>query len=392
VTGTSIAADSQGKLHVAWASAGGLWYASNASGGFQAEAVTLGSATAISMAVDDAGTPWIAYRLSGGLQVATPQGTRWSSTLVGSAPVCTNCSTGIGIGADGNPIVGYSDGSSALAATFDGTSWTTRTIEGGGGQGMSLAVDKDGSPHASYYKGGEVHEAQSVKGAAWQVTEVGTVDAGSADAAGAGTSIGVDDQGVTYVAYYDKGFPGIRLASNGGGTFAEVTTSDTRGGTMPAVAVTPDGSDAFVTWYDTVNQNLELATYGEITGLSLAKASPTPTTTATASAPSATCQPSGTSLQITAENTAFSTSCLAVAAGQKFTITLDNKDPFAHNISLYTDSSATTPIQAQPLDASFVSASKTYDFNPISKPSNTYFFRCDFHPTQMFGTFVVAKK
>jgi plastocyanin len=99
---------------------------------------------------------------------------------------------------------------------------------------------------------------------------------------------------------------------------------------------------------------------------------------------SETCSPSGTSLQITAQNNQFDKSCLAAPAGQSFTVTLDNKDTEQHNVAIYTDSSANQNLFRGELDT----GPKTTTYNVNALDAGTYFFRCDVHPS-MNGTFIV---
>ena len=99
---------------------------------------------------------------------------------------------------------------------------------------------------------------------------------------------------------------------------------------------------------------------------------------------SETCSPSGTSLQITAQNNQFDKSCLAAPAGQSFTITLDNKDTQQHNVAIYTDSSANQNLFRGELDT----GPKTITYNVKGLDAGRYFFRCDVHPS-MNGTFIV---
>jgi hypothetical protein len=63
-----------------------------------------------------------------------------------------------------------------------------------------------------------------------------------------------------------------------------------------------------------------------------------------------------------------------------------NMDPgVPHNVSIYTDSSASQPL----FTGKLVTGPTTVDYQvPALKPG-TCFFRCDVHPTQVFGTFVV---
>jgi plastocyanin len=111
----------------------------------------------------------------------------------------------------------------------------------------------------------------------------------------------------------------------------------------------------------------------------------TPSSTPTVSSPVGT--GNSVTIGLTAKNIAFDKSTITVPAGAQVTINFDNQDSgIPHNFALYTDSSAKTSI--------FVGGkitgpkTTTYTFTAPATPGN-YFFRCDVHPTQMKGTFVV---
>jgi len=108
--------------------------------------------------------------------------------------------------------------------------------------------------------------------------------------------------------------------------------------------------------------------------------------TPAAAAPSgAACSPAGASLTVSAQNTAFDTRCLAAPANTAFTIAFTNKDALPHNVAIYTNASASTAL----FKGSLLNApgSVTYDVKAL--PAGTYVFRCDVHPAQMTGVFVV---
>ena len=90
---------------------------------------------------------------------------------------------------------------------------------------------------------------------------------------------------------------------------------------------------------------------------------------------------------LSANNIKFDQSTITVAAGSTVDIHFTNNDVgIQHNFSVYTDSSATTAIfQGKTITGP---SSIDYVFPAPTKPGN-YFFRCDVHPTQMTGTFVV---
>lgn len=111
------------------------------------------------------------------------------------------------------------------------------------------------------------------------------------------------------------------------------------------------------------------------------------TSTGGANNATASCSPSGTSLKISAKNIKFDKSCLAAPAGKAFTITFDNEDSgVPHNIDIFTNKSASKSLWK----GSTITGSKTTTYKVPALKAGTYYFRCDIHPTQMFGTFVVS--
>jgi plastocyanin len=111
-----------------------------------------------------------------------------------------------------------------------------------------------------------------------------------------------------------------------------------------------------------------------------------PTGSAGASPAAALCAPQGTELQVSATASAFDATCLAAPAGSAFTIAFTNNDAgVPHNVSIYTDESATTTL----FQGALVTGPTTMTYEVPALQAGTYFFRCDVHPTQMFGTFVV---
>lgn len=94
-----------------------------------------------------------------------------------------------------------------------------------------------------------------------------------------------------------------------------------------------------------------------------------------------------TSVSLSAQNIAFDTSTITVPAGADVTVNFDNEDNgIPHNFAVYTDSSASQSIFVG--DTITGPDTTTYTFTAPSDPG-TYYFRCDVHPEQMNGDFIV---
>lgn len=93
-------------------------------------------------------------------------------------------------------------------------------------------------------------------------------------------------------------------------------------------------------------------------------------------------------VNISAKNIAFNISTITVPAGAQVTVNFNNQDSgVQHNIAFYTDSSASNTIFKGPITTGLNMT--TFSFTAPSTPE-TYFFRCDVHPSQMTGKFVVT--
>lgn len=100
----------------------------------------------------------------------------------------------------------------------------------------------------------------------------------------------------------------------------------------------------------------------------------------------AACEPAFASIEVSAEDISFDRACLAAPVGQPFTIEFTNNDAgITHNVAIYTDESATEGLFVGEIFQG--TDTRTYEVPALD--AGTYFFRCDVHPTQMTGTFVV---
>jgi plastocyanin len=105
---------------------------------------------------------------------------------------------------------------------------------------------------------------------------------------------------------------------------------------------------------------------------------------ASASAPSVAGPVDPNGPTIVAKDMKFQTGSVEVKAGANVTLHFDNKDSAPHNVAIFKDSSASSPISV----GQVVSSSKADQVIP-ALASGTYFFRCDVHH-DMTGT-IVAK-
>jgi plastocyanin len=398
---TSIAVDGQDKHHVAWSTPkGGVFYSTDAGGSFsEAEKITGSPAYGVSIAVGASGPPWVAFYSGGSLRVAQRSGAnKWTIDEVqkNAGPAAAPATvTAIRVTSGGDPIVAYGDQGKTVVARRTGGAWTTEQVSGDGGYGVSLALDKSGSPYVAFYDtSGEVHAAKSTAGGPWEVTDLGaaapvTPTIGHIDDRWS-TGIAVDDKGTPFATWADTKANQIVLAEEKGGTFAPQPVPGSINGTNPSLSVSTDGKFQALAWFDSSNANLEVA-QSPSGGLSLAHALPTnaPPSGAATTPPAATCEPDGTTLQISAQNIAFDKNCLAAPAGKAFTIEFNNKEAVPHNVEIFTDSSATNRLGGATGPTDTIAGPATVNYKVDALKAGTYYFHCDVHPTVMFGTFVV---
>ena len=411
VSGTDVAVDGGGGLHVAWVADTGVWYASGDGTSFSVERVRplrepLGQAGALgppAIALHDAGEPAVAFvDATGGraeVTLAVRSGGSWESEVVAAAGGSAG-PAGVAI-VDGEPVVAFLDGGTPTVArrTADGE-WGTEAIEArADAAAFSFAGGPDGGLYAAYAMGGEVRVAAS-DGGGWRASTVA-----SADGTTSRTGVAVDGQGTVWVAWDDG--RGVHLASGGPDGFEEIEGHGTAGGTSPDVAVASDGSAAFVAWYDPAHGELLLGAYEDVEGLALARptglaspgASPT-TPPPTSPSPQPTGTPTGgpapgecprDGVRITASpgaiSNGFDETELTVPAGEPFTVCFDNRDAgIPHNWALYTDRSASEKLAEAGSFPNDPPAPVMLIAEVPALDPGEYFFRCDYHPTTMTGT------
>jgi plastocyanin len=399
VTGLQIVADGD-MFHAAWGSADGLFYAT---GSLDPDTTTQVSIEPVSntppvgpsIALVN-GDPWISYSsstsASAAVVVASRAGGEWEVERVADAAGCETCPTAM-VEVAGDPAVAYTDGGDGVSlAVNGGDGWTSRQVSGSGGHGLSGVGGDDVA--LAFYDGTQVVAASGAASGSFETAPIAEVAQGSGAAEGAGTSLAVDDQGSLWAAWLD-GAEGVGFASSAGDGFQAIDTGgNTTGGAMPSVAVTPDGSTAYLAWYDAENQDLLLGAYGELEGLALAAPSPQPGGSA-APPPSdgggQDCtEPEDGVVTITALGIQFDTRCVRVPEGEAVQIEFVNEDDgIPHNVAIYPSADEISA------DAAFLQGeifegvdTRTYDVPAMD--AGEYYFHCDVHPN-MNGVWIVGE-
>jgi plastocyanin/mono/diheme cytochrome c family protein len=97
----------------------------------------------------------------------------------------------------------------------------------------------------------------------------------------------------------------------------------------------------------------------------------------------------GQTVEIAAQNIAFDKKEISVNTGGQVRIRFTNNDEgVPHNIAVYKSATDITPVSDGSVGVEFPGVNT--DDTAFAAPSaGTYYFRCDVHPTLMFGTFMV---
>ena len=90
-------------------------------------------------------------------------------------------------------------------------------------------------------------------------------------------------------------------------------------------------------------------------------------------------------IEISAEDNVFDTETIRVRAGQHVAIRFTNNDSAPHDVYGSEEAEEETFVGEVISDPD---ETVTYEFDAPSEPG-TYFFRCDIHPIQMTGEFIV---
>jgi plastocyanin len=409
--GTAVALGSDGTVHAAWTMRDGVYYGTTKADGTSTVQQVFNYGTAVSLAgpisapgiaLDADGNPWVAFSVlgSGGLEVhaVTLTGSKWTDQVVATSGPCGGCPepgpTGIAV-LRGNPVVVFGDAAkdSVEAATFQGSKWVVNVVDAKAqGLGLSVSVATSGNTaYASFYTGHGAVRVALLDDHAPTTMEVAKAPNPSPSKTGnsaSRTAVAAGTDGTIYVAWDDE-TKGLQFVS-GTDTFTAVELGSTAaGGLHPALAASDSG--IYLSWYDSVNQNLMVGVQGDVQNILVANPPPSIVPSFGASGP-ANCTGKKAVLDVVAQNTAFDPTCLIAPASSPFTINFDNKDTGAtgtHNVDVY---------DKNPADGGTSLAALTPKPGPIQESlpvgaldAGTYYFQCDVHPLQMFGTLAVVK-
>jgi plastocyanin len=407
--GTAVALGSDGTVHAAWTMRDGVYYGTTKADGTSTVQQVFNYGTAVSLAgpisapgiaLDADGNPWVAFSVlgSGGLVVhaASLNGSKWTDQVVATSGACGGCPepgpTGIAV-LGGNPVVVFGDGAKDAVemASLQGSKWIVSDVETGA-QGLGLSVASTGNTgYASYYTGhGAVHVAVlDEHGASTKkVADAPNPSPSETGNSAPRTAVAAATDGTIYVAWDDE-TKGLQFAS-GTDTFTPFELGSTAaGGLHPALAASDSG--VYLSWYESVNQNLMVGVQGDPQNILVANPPPSIVPSFGGGGP-ATCTGKKVVLDVVAQSIAFDPTCLIAPAGSPFTINFDNKDTGAagtHNVDVY---------DKNPADGGTSLAALVPKPGPLQESLNvgaldagSYYFQCDVHPLQMFGTLAVVK-
>jgi plastocyanin len=88
-------------------------------------------------------------------------------------------------------------------------------------------------------------------------------------------------------------------------------------------------------------------------------------------------------VEVTAENMAFSTDTITAPAGEDFTISYTNNDTVPHKLSVYTEEGGEVIVQGE-----IMNQGESEEIDVSALEPGTYYFMCDLHP-DMNGQLVV---
>ena len=230
---TSITTDANKKEHISYYDITNmkLKYATNSSGSWVVATVADASGYGTSIAVDSNGKVHIAYEgANGDLMYATNSSGSWAATVLESSAWSDDVSMAL----DSNNKVHisyFSLNSFDLKYATDITgSWVTSIIVNGGATGplpgysTSIDIDSNDKVHMCYYDDSSPDSIKYITNASgsWQITQIDTIGF----AAGWETSLVVDSSNKVHISYYDWTNDAVKYATNASGTWQTSTIVD----------------------------------------------------------------------------------------------------------------------------------------------------------------------
>jgi plastocyanin len=349
----------------------------------------------LSLAVDEAGTPWIAFYTStssvGSVDLATPAGDRWQVDAIAEGGGCETCRTAVMAGPDGVTVAYAARSGGVQVAQNDGENgWVSFEVVAEGGSGLSGTPTSDGFALA-FYGAGQVTLATGSPGS-FESAAVAEVAEGSADVEGARTSVALGGAGEISVAWVDAA-TGVELVTGADAELEPVATAGaTDGGAFPSLAVGADPANAYLGWYDATPEDALVGGYGDIGEIPIAQPSPTSTEPITppATPPTQECTPvEGGVVTVVAEGIAYTEgSCIEVIAGESFTIAFDNRDAGTqHNIQI---SNGPEPTSDLLFEGEIITGPSQVDYEiPAFDSPGQNAFVCVVHPNMIGSVEVV---
>jgi len=242
----------------------------------------------LSLALDNGNLPHIAHSEYRKLSYSSWTGSDWLSQDVDVGGDGLGKENSLAFDRNGDPHISYWDEANGdlRYARWTGSVWQVQTVDrtGNVGRYTSLALDNEGNPHISYYDvtNGDLKYARWT-GNIWQIQ---TVDA-SGDV-GQYTSLALDSNSNPHISYYDVTNGDLKYARWTGSSW-ELNTIDSVGNVGQYTSLKLDrNGNPHISYHDVTNRDLKYARRGEPTTptptpTSTPTTTPTPTPTATPS-------------------------------------------------------------------------------------------------------------
>lgn len=237
-----------------------IQYASRAGNAWHVDYVTRGDYPSLALASD--GRPYISFYASG-LALAVLSGTVWTTQTIDAGNL-VGVYTSLRLDKDGHPRISYANRNTGQLkyAAFDGSSWSTATVDGGLSsyfEHSSIALDSNGNPGIAYFSNGDLKYAL-FNGATWAIV---TVD--SDGTTGRFCSLAFDAENRPHISYVSSTTGKLRYARNDGLIWQKVDIADgsytslalDRGDHPHIASWTPSNNTVTHSWNDGLNWHSE---------------------------------------------------------------------------------------------------------------------------------------